>query len=158
MKSEFLCFLEPVLLYINGYYGYFNFGPAIPAQRFTIHCVLPILCAIFISVMMYVWARGSREAEATEAMNEWITGLMKRTDRYRILSPVICLLSLPLSQQAKIHLISGCRVLHEMWSLARSSAHSVPLCCFWMCSCSSAHAVVWLFVVVLLFCIIWQHI
>lgn len=34
------------------------------------------------------------EAEETQAMNEWIIGLMKRSYRYRILSPVICLLSL----------------------------------------------------------------
>lgn len=33
------------------------------------------------------------EAEETEAMNEWIIGLTKRSYRYRILSPVICLLS-----------------------------------------------------------------
>lgn len=32
--------------------------------------------------------------EETEAMNEWIIGLTKRSYRYRILSPVICLLSL----------------------------------------------------------------
>lgn len=36
-----------------------------------------------------------QEAEETEAMNEWIIGLTKRSYRYRILSPVICLLSLP---------------------------------------------------------------
>lgn len=83
-----------------------------------------------------------QEAEATEAMNGWITGLLKRSYRYRILSPVICLLSLPLSQQTKIHLISCCRVPREMRSLSRSSAHSIPLCCFWVCSCSSALAAV----------------
>lgn len=36
-----------------------------------------------------------QEGEETEAMNEWIIGLPKRSYRYRILSPVICLLSLP---------------------------------------------------------------
>jgi len=35
-----------------------------------------------------------QEAEETQAMNEWIIGLTKRSYRYRILSPVICLLSL----------------------------------------------------------------
>lgn len=53
-----------------------------------------------------------QEAEETEAMNEWIIGLTKRSYRYGILSPVICLLSLPylarqkytLSQAAGVHM------------------------------------------------------
>lgn len=44
------------------------------------------------------------EAEETQAVNEWIIGLMKRSYRYRILSPVICLLSLPYLARQKYSL------------------------------------------------------
>lgn len=87
-----------------------------------------------------------QEAEETEAMNEWIIGLTKRSYRYRILSPVICLLSLPYLAPTKIYLISDCWGLHECGAspdhtlvqfLCVASGWVVAVCrgCCYVCAC-----------------------